>query len=125
MASLKPGAKAKVSYVRSGKEGSTSVTIADRAKLFSDRTGEEDEEADNTPAPDTKFGVTVRNVTPDIASRLDIPANKGVIVQDVKPGSFSEDVGLSRGDVILEINRQPVNSEDDFRKVQGTLKSGQ
>jgi serine protease Do len=67
----------------------------------------------------------VRGVTSDIADRLDIPAGKGVIVQDVKPGSFADDVSLSRGDVILEINKQPVNSEDDFTKISSTLKSGQ
>jgi S1-C subfamily serine protease len=32
---------------------------------------------------------------------------------------------LSRGDVILEINKQPINSEDDFNRIQSTLKSGQ
>ncbi|MDP9267741.1 MAG: Do family serine endopeptidase [Acidobacteriota bacterium] len=125
ISSLKPGYKAKVNYVRNGKSDSTSVTIADRAKLFSDRSGEEDEEADNSQPQDSRFGISVRNVTPDIASRLDIPANRGVIVAEVKPSSFGEDVGLSRGDVVLEINRQPVNSDDDFRRIQGTLKSGQ
>ena len=43
----------------------------------------------------------------------------------MKPGSFSEDIGLSRGDVILEVNKQAVNSEDDFRRITGQLKSGQ
>ena len=46
-------------------------------------------------------------------------------MQDVKAGSFGEDVGLSRGDVILEINKQQVNNEDDFKRVQAQLKSGQ
>jgi len=125
ISSLKPGYKAKVNYVRNGKADTTSVTIADRAKLFSDRSGEDDDEAEAPQPADSKFGIVVKNITPDIASRLDIPANKGVIVQDVKASSFGEDVGLSRGDVILEVNRQQVNSEDDFRKAQTTLKSGQ
>jgi serine protease Do len=60
-----------------------------------------------------------------MADRLDVPANKGVIVQEVKPGSFAEDVGLTRGDIILEVNKQAVNSEDDFNRVSSTLKSGQ
>jgi S1-C subfamily serine protease len=34
-------------------------------------------------------------------------------------------VGLGRGDVILEINKQPVNSDADFTRIQGTLKSGE
>jgi S1-C subfamily serine protease len=43
----------------------------------------------------------------------------------VKPSSFADDLGFNRGDVILEVNRQPVNSEDDFRKVTSQLKGGQ
>jgi len=54
-----------------------------------------------------------------------MPASKGVVVQDVKPGSFAEDVGLGRGDIILEINKQPVNSEEDFARMESGLKSGQ
>ncbi len=60
-----------------------------------------------------------------MAQRLDMPAGKGVIVQDVKPGSFAEDIGLARGDVVLEINKQAVNNEDDFAKMESSLKSGQ
>ncbi len=48
-----------------------------------------------------------------------------MIVQDVKPGSFAEDINLGRGDVILEVNKQPVNSEEDFSKIESGLKSGQ
>ena len=69
--------------------------------------------------------LTVRKLTPEMAERLDMSAGKGVIVQDVRPGSFAEDINLGRGDVILEVNKQPVNSEDDFAKVESGLKSGQ
>jgi serine protease Do len=126
ISSRKPGSTTKIGYVRSGKEGTTTVTIANRAKLFASRLGGEEEEGNEeaVPAP-SKLGVTVQNVTRDIGERLSIPPGKGVIVTEVKPGSFADDVGLSRGDVILEINKQPVNSEDDFRKVSQGLKSGQ
>ena len=67
----------------------------------------------------------MRPLSSDLADRLGTPAGKGVIVQDVKPNSFAEDVGLGRGDVILEVNKVPVNNEDDFRKLQASLKSGQ
>jgi serine protease Do len=60
-----------------------------------------------------------------MADRLDMAAGKGVIVQDVKPGSFAEDINLGRGDIVLEINKQPVNSEDEFARVESSLKSGQ
>ena len=56
---------------------------------------------------------------------LDVAAGKGVIVQEVKPGSFAEDVGIARGDIILEVNKQPVNNEDEFNRAISSLKSGQ
>ena len=125
IASRKPGSKVTLGFLRNGKQQDATVTIADRAKLFAARLGDEQQNEDeNAPKP-SKFGVTVRKVTPEMADRLDIPAGKGVIVQDVKPGSFAEDVNLGRGDIILEVNKQPVNSEDDFAKVESGLKSGQ
>jgi serine protease Do len=121
---LKPGTSAKIGYVRNGKAETANVTIADRSKLFATRLGD-DESGEEQPQPqESKFGVTVRNLTPDMADRLQLPNNKGVLVQEVKPDGFGDTVGLSRGDVVLEINKQPVNSEDDFRRIEGQLKSG-
>jgi serine protease Do len=125
IASRKPGAKVQLGFVRNGKQQETSVTIADRAKLFAARLNEDDNGNDESTPKQSKFGITVRKLTPEMAERLDMPAGKGVIVQDVKPGSFAEDVNLNRGDVILEINKQPVNSEEDFGRVESSLKSGQ
>ncbi len=124
ISSLKPGTQHKLGYLRNGKEGTATVTIADRSKLFSTRLGEEEGGPGEEQPKEGKFGVNVRAITPDMADRLGIPP-KGVIVQDVKSGSFGDDVGLNRGDVILEINKQPVNNEDDFRRIQTQLKSGQ
>jgi serine protease Do len=125
IAGRKPGTQVKLGYTRDKKPESTMVTIADRSKLFAARLGEGEGEGEQAQPTESKLGVTVGNVTSEIADRLQIPAGKGVIVQDVKPGSFGDDVNLSRGDVILEINKQPVNSADDFRKIQSQLKSGQ
>jgi serine protease Do len=125
IASRKPGSKAKLAFVRNGKKEEATVTIADRSKLFASRLGEEDENEGEEAPKASKFGVTVRSITPDLADRLSIAAGKGVVVSDVKQGSFAEDVGLNRGDVILEVNKQPVNTPDDFSKIESSMKSGQ
>lgn len=125
IASRKPGTKVTLGLVRGGKKQDASVIVADRSKLFASRIGDQEEGEEDAAPKESRLGITVHGITPDMADRLDIPAAKGVIVQDVKPGSFAEDAGLSRGDVILEINKQPVNNEDDFGRIQSSLKSGQ
>jgi serine protease Do len=125
IAARKPGTKVMLGFLRNGKAQEAAVTTADRAKLFAARLGEDQGNEDENTPKQSKFGVTVRKVTPEMADRLDMEAGKGVIVQDVKPGSFAEDVNLARGDIILQINKQPVNSEDDFSKIESSLKSGQ
>jgi serine protease Do len=122
---LKPGATAKIGYVRNGKQNTADVTIADRSKLFATRLGGEEEGGEEAQPQESKLGVNVRDITPDIAERMKLPNSKGVLVQEVKPGGFGDNVGVSRGDVILEINKQPVNNEADYRKLQSQLKSGQ
>jgi serine protease Do len=87
--------------------------------------GEEQEGGEESQPKQSKLGANVRALTPEMADRLNVPSGKGVVVQDVKPGSFADDIGLSRGDVVLEINKQPVNSEEDFDRIQSGLKSGQ
>jgi serine protease Do len=125
IASRKPGSKVSLGFLRNGKTQETTVTIADRAKLFAARLGEDQENGDDSTPKQSKFGVTVRKLTPEVADRLDLPSGKGVMVTDVKPNSFAEDIGLGRGDIILEVNKQPVNNEEDFARVEASLKSGQ
>jgi serine protease Do len=125
IASRKPGSKISLGFIRNGKPQDAAVTVADRAKLFAGRLGDEEEAGADASPKESKFGITVRAVTPEIADRLELTAGKGVIVQDVKPGSFGDDVGVARGDVILEVNKQPVNSEAEFSRIQSALKGGQ
>lgn len=125
IAARKPGSKVDLGLVRNGKKQEVAVTVADRAKLFAARLGEDEENGEEEAPKQAKLGLSVRPVTGDVADRLDIPAGKGVIVEEVKPNSFADDIGFTRGDVILEINKQPVNSQDEFNRVASSLKSGQ
>jgi serine protease Do len=125
IASRKPGSKVVLGFIRNNKKQEASITVADRAKLFAARLGEDEESGGQAGPKESKLGLSVRALTQEMADRLEVPAGKGVIVQDVKPGSFADDIGVARGDVILEINKQAVNSDDDFNRVSSTLKSGQ
>ena len=125
ISSLKPGTEAKLGYVRNGKDMTANVTIADRSKLFASRLGDQEEGGEEAAPKESKFGITVRGITRDMADRYQFPSTKGVIVQDVKPGGFGDTCGLGRGDVIVEINKQAVNNEDDFNRIQSQAKPGQ
>jgi serine protease Do len=126
ISATKPGSKLNVTYIRNGQEKQTTVTVADRAKLFADRT---DQSSDDTPEESeptpTKLGITVKPVSPEMAERAGTPEGKGVQVMEVKPDSFGDDIGLAPGLIILKVNKQPVNSEEEFRKITSQLKGGQ
>ena len=126
IAGLKPGSKATLGIVRNGKQQDVTVSIADRAKLYSDLLGADNESGPGSgEAEPSKLGITVESVTPDVANSMGIAPGKGVLVDDVKQGSFAdEDLNLQRGDVILEVNRKPVSSAQEFRAMVSQLKSG-
>jgi serine protease Do len=61
-------------------------------------------------------GMTVANMNPDIAGQLGVPVQtRGVVVMSVDPGSAAEDAGITRGDVIQEVNRKPVSDAGDLQ----------
>src|SRR5580693_6279357 len=64
IASRKPASKVELGFVRNGKQQNTSVTIADRAKLFAARLNEDEGGNDENAPKQSKFGVTVRKLTP-------------------------------------------------------------
>jgi serine protease Do len=49
---------------------------------------------------------------------------RGLMITRVEPGSFASDIGMAERDIITSLNRQPVNSVEDVKKVQATLKPG-
>jgi serine protease Do len=120
-----PGDKLKIGYLRNGKQEETMVTVADRQKLFGAQLGTSEQDAEEQAPKEGKFGITVKSVPAVAAKRLNLQANQGVLVTDVKPGSFADSVQLGRGDVILEINRQPVGDAEAFAKIESGVKSGQ
>ncbi|NIO03188.1 MAG: Do family serine endopeptidase [Proteobacteria bacterium] len=74
-------------------------------------------------APSRKpFGLTVQNITPEIARSLGLEGEMGVVVTSVEPGSPAAKAGIRRGDVIQEVNRKSIKDADDFGRVVETAK---
>jgi serine protease Do len=68
--------------------------------------------------------VQVANLTPETAQELDLPNNvRGVVVTNVDPDSGMAE--LEKGDVIEEINQQPISSVEDYNKIAGSLDRSQ
>jgi serine protease Do len=120
-----PGDKLKIGYLRNGKQEEASVTVADRQKLFGAQLGTSEEDAEEQAPKEGKLGIVVKPVPAAAAKRLNLQPNQGLLVLDVKPGSFADSVQIGRGDVILEINRQPVGDPETLAKVESGLKPGQ
>ena len=119
------GTSVRVKFIRDKQEQDTSVVIEDRAMVFADRLGDrEAEDAAPAESTDVKFGISIQNITADLAGRLGITQDNGVLVTSIDTDSFAEEIGMLRGDVILQVNHQPVNKVDDVLRIQRTLKSG-
>jgi serine protease Do len=117
------GANKKVGLdiLRGGKPQTLSLLLGE---LKSDKP-EATKEAHGAARPETQQGLTVDALTPRIREQLELPPSvkQGVVVTGVAPGSAAAETGLAPGDVILELNKQPISSVQDFRdayKKQGS-----
>jgi serine protease Do len=66
-----------------------------------------------------KLGIQAENLTPKIAEQLGVSADHGVVITDVRSGSPADLAGLSTGMIIVEANRQPIKTIEDFRSALG------
>ncbi|MCB0325000.1 MAG: DegQ family serine endoprotease [Bdellovibrionales bacterium] len=66
---------------------------------------------------ESHFGLTVQELTPDIARSLGVDATEGLVVSNVDMESAAAEAGMRRGDIILEMNSTPVNSPREFREL--------
>jgi serine protease Do len=75
--------------------------------------------------PSTLLGLQVRDLDKATARRLDLPPGmEGVVVTSVEPMGAAEEAGVERGDVILEVNRQPVRSMTEYLRLAGGARAG-
>jgi len=118
VASRMPGTTVRLDVIRNGSDKSISVKL----DAFPEETIKE--EAAQAEGSD-QLGMTLRNLTPDMAEHLEVPrGTRGVVVTDVEGGA-AEQAGLRQGDVILSVNGSNVETVEAFRReIDGAKKDG-
>jgi serine protease Do len=111
------GQSATVRVLRDGKPLTVTAQIATLP--------EPQQVAEATPAGGKSLGLTVQPLTSALAKRLEVPDKAGLVVADVADGSPAAEAGIQPGDVIVEVNRQPVQSVAALRKAIADQKAGE
>jgi len=108
------GRKVSTKVLREGEEVVLSVTIGElkEERLFA------------SPKLERKLGLTVQEVTPQIAESLGLEGTGGVVVTSIEPGGLGHEAGFRRRDVILEIDRNRIRDLKDFRSATDKVKKG-
>jgi serine protease Do len=103
------GKKVKAEVLRGEKKISVEIEVAKR------QDGEEEADAgDSGSLKPHKLGISVQNLTEELAERLRLDSTSGILVTAVESGSAADRAGIIRGDVIVEVNRRAVSNLKDF-----------
>lgn len=113
----KVGETVEFRVIREGKHINISVTTAPMPS--------EEETKVFPPKAETWFGLRVRTLTPEVSRELGLPKVEGVVVEHIEEGSAARKAGLQRGDVIMEVNRQRVRNEREYRAAMEKSKPDQ
>ena len=117
------GSKVKLTYIRDRAQKEATATVEDRTRVFPNTAGRMgDKPGEAAPA---EFGLHVEELTPDRGHRIGMEGQKGVLVTEVDPASFADDLNFGRGDVITLVNGEAVSSVADYRKAVSKLKPGE
>ncbi|HKV42889.1 MAG TPA: trypsin-like peptidase domain-containing protein [Blastocatellia bacterium] len=140
VASLPVGSVATVRYLRDGQEHSAAVKLDERQEDVADPvlgatlppgtshrglTPPKPGGIPGGPRASQGIGLKVETLTRERARLLGIVALKGAVVAAVEYGSLPFENGILAGDVVLDINRKQVTSQEDFTRVTRELKSGE
>jgi serine protease Do len=108
-----PGSSADVVVSRDGSEKHLTVKLDEATASKSARTRDNGPDASDDK---TALGVAVAPLTPELAERAHAPKDaRGLLVEDVNPDGRAAAAGIQAGDIIEEVNRQPVKSVDDLK----------
>ncbi|HLE62118.1 MAG TPA: DegQ family serine endoprotease [Pyrinomonadaceae bacterium] len=111
IASSGPGSEVTLTVLRDSREQKITVTLGELpARERQDTEGSGDQSQGSG-----KFGLTLQPLTAELASRLGIDATQqGLVVTRIDPNGAAAEAGITEGDLIQEVNRQPVRTLGDF-----------
>lgn len=119
--SKKPGSNVTLDVLRNGSAQKLNVTLGARPDDLDAEDGRyrgrgpRGSNQDGESQGGAKLGISVETLTSDIAQQLNLPASiKGVVIAEIDEAGPAAEAGLQRGDVIQQVNRQPVVSADEF-----------
>jgi serine protease Do len=122
-----PGSQAAIKLLRNGTEKTVTVALTELLSEIApeDTSSNNDTNPDHSRA-DALDGVTVANLEPSVRAQLNVPNDiQGAVVVDLDKDSNSADAGLQRGNLIVEINRQPVRNAEDAVRLGRQAKGSQ
>lgn len=123
IAERRPGAAARLEYLRDGRTQTVTLRLAERPKEGVTREAPSAERSTQRTGPG-ELGLSLIEVNDSNAHRFDFSGMTGLLVERVEPLSAAYDGGIDRGSLILEINRQPVNSIASFRRIINAVQPG-
>jgi serine protease Do len=115
-----PGNTINLTVMRDGKSMDLPVTLEAMGK------GDHDSESANADHGKPRWGLGLGDLTPDMRQQMQAGSDlHGAVVEKVLPGSSADDAGLQRGDVIMEVDRKPVQSASDVQKALSAVPKDQ
>jgi serine protease Do len=115
VASTQPGTEVTLTVLRDNREQELRATLGEFTPEGA-KPGGDGEGGGGGDSETGKLGVGVQPLTPDLASQLNLPTGtQGLVVMQVDPAGPAAEAGVQRGDVIEEVNRQPVRSAADLK----------
>ena len=112
----RPGATLHLKALRDGNSVDVPVTLEAMGK------GEHDNQSSDASHGKPRWGVGLGDLTPDLRQQLQAGDDvNGAVIEQVTPGSPADNAGLQQGEVITEVNRQPVHSAADVQRALASV----
>lgn len=116
VAETQVGQEVDIKIIRDGKEMTLKVKVEEM---------KEEKLAYQLQKKEEKLGMTVNDITTQLAYKLNIKDNKGVVVIDIESNSLADEAGIEAGDIITEVNLKPIKNLEDYQGIMKKIEKGE